>query len=309
MNRCGAAVIVAGLLSVSSMAADFPTLTGPGTLVLWLDAADATYSAGSGNVEWQDRAGGDSYGGLFTVPGWAASPTIGTMQDNNLPVVYFNGSNVLRGESPGAFSQELAAQWTFFFVLADVTNVRGLMDTAHNNYNPIRFNNNNNAVASQGSNDGGGVRLDLSDSAPNGVLFSFTHSGTSSSPLGDWPGGPGNTRTWYGYTNGQGGLDEGGNPVYAGSYNEQEGQVVGWFEPQFGAVNGGYDGGGVEGWYTGGLAEVIVFKGVLSDEDRQSVEVYLMTKYAIAGYGVPEPATMVLLALGSLAMLRRRVCD
>jgi len=40
---------------------------------------------------------------------------------------------------------------------------------------------------------------------------------------------------------------------------------------------------------------------VLSNTDRQAVEAYLYDKYI----AVPEPATMSLLILGGLAMLRR----
>jgi len=293
MKQCVLAMIVVALLAGPSMADElvFPTVT-TGTMAMWLDAADAVYDASGQVTAWQDKTGmNGGIGGLFTVPtavpGFdVTGPTIGTMADSDLPVVYFNGSsNVLRGE--GAITNEHGAKWTFFFVFADVTNVRGAMDTGHNQHNPIRFSNDANRVANQFGDDAIGVCIDLADSAPNGVLFSFTHDGNSGS----------NNRVWLGYTNGVGGYD--------GSYATGESHVVTWAEPQFGVINGYVDpqhGPTATNWFKGGIAEVIVFKGVLSDDDRQAVEMYLMGKYAI----VPEPATMTLLALGGLALLRRR---
>ena len=57
-------------------------------------------------------------------------------------------------------------------------------------------------------------------------------------------------------------------------------------------------------WMAMGIASlaVMVFSGNLSQADRQAVDDYLMGKY----FGVPEPITLSLLALGGLALLRRR---
>jgi hypothetical protein len=49
------------------------------------------------------------------------------------------------------------------------------------------------------------------------------------------------------------------------------------------------------------IAEVLLYRGALSDADRTTVETYLYDKYI-----VPEPATVVLLSLGGLLLRRRR---
>jgi len=54
--------------------------------------------------------------------------------------------------------------------------------------------------------------------------------------------------------------------------------------------------------WKGQVAEILIYKTALSDTDLAAAQTYLSTKY---GY-TPEPATMAMLALGGLALLRRR---
>ena len=51
-------------------------------------------------------------------------------------------------------------------------------------------------------------------------------------------------------------------------------------------------------------AELIVFDGILTEAERNAVTMYLGSKFDI--HVVPEPATIMLLGLGGLALLRKR---
>jgi len=283
MKRCVFAMIVVALLAGPSMANEPPAIMN--SAVLWLDAGVGVGTDAKGNLTWQDQAtgtiGGHDIGGLFTVPGFSTSPTFNADALNGLPAIYFDG-NVLRGESPynnNTAYQQMAAQLTVFFVLVDVKNMIGLFDSAHGKGAALRFFRTNSLEVAEDTL----FPIALGDTT-DGVLFGFTHSGALGNDA-NWENGTGNARTLHSYINGE----------------EQEtafvkGQVVGWFEPQLGAINDGNDP------FKGGIAEVIIFNSVLSDGDRQAVEAYLMGKYGI----VPEPATMTLLAMGGLALLRRR---
>ena len=52
------------------------------------------------------------------------------------------------------------------------------------------------------------------------------------------------------------------------------------------------------GTWDGQIAEILMYRGALSDSDRQAVEQYLATKY-----GVPEPSTFVLALFGLIGLL------
>ena len=303
MKRFGVAMVVACLLGAPLMAQVLPTVSS-GLLVLHLDAGkDVVYDAGTGKVtSWMDQANDSlGIGGKFTVPGFGNAPTYVENVVNGKPVIRFAGGdkNVLRAESPNngvtpnaGIENDNMLDWTFFFVLANMTDTRGLMDTAHNQHNPIRFLNSN-RVANQ-NNDGGGVPVVLPSDTSNGVLFNVTHEGGRRGDTSNLL----NERYWAGFINGG---------EYEGSTGNESNRRVKWYEPQFGVINGGdwiTGNGSAESWFTGDIAEVIVFQGVLSDADRLAVEQYITAKYGIVM--VPEPATMTLLALGGLAVLRRR---
>lgn len=61
-----------------------------------------------------------------------------------------------------------------------------------------------------------------------------------------------------------------------------------------------YDYTGTAEAYNGQIAELILFRSVLSLSDRQQVEAYLNATY------VPEPASIGLLGIGAAALLARR---
>ncbi len=53
--------------------------------------------------------------------------------------------------------------------------------------------------------------------------------------------------------------------------------------------------------FKGQIAEILVYESNLSSNDRQAVTTYLVDKYI-----VPEPASLVLIGLGSLVLVKRR---
>jgi hypothetical protein len=67
-------------------------------------------------------------------------------------------------------------------------------------------------------------------------------------------------------------------------------------------LNLGRDLWGIGDRYGGNLAELIVYDRALSAAETDTVNGYLSSKYGIA----PEPASVTLLALGGLALLRRK---
>jgi len=289
MKRCVVAVFVAGVMAVSSLAADLPTV-GSGTLMVWLDAGVGVTVDNGQIMRWENQAVDSVFGiDAFSKSAGADGPTLGALS-NGTPVVHFDG-NILRASLPNDTNDDVSPrqgvegpdlqEWTFFFVLANVTDTAGLFDSAHNQQRPIRFYRSN-YVAKQGDDDNGhvgGISIELPEDTSGGMMFSFSHGVVDGS------------RTWDGYVNGGG---------YEGSFNDEGGYtLVRWFEPQLGGINGGE-----AGWFRGDIAEVMIFQGVLSDADRKAVESYLAAKYDIAV--VPEPAAMSLLALGGLSLLRRR---
>jgi len=65
-------------------------------------------------------------------------------------------------------------------------------------------------------------------------------------------------------------------------------------------------GGGGFGGLTMDIGEVIIYTRSLSDTEENNVGFYLENKYGLDTGYVPEPATMCLLSLGGLTLLRRR---
>jgi len=284
MTRCGLAVVVAGWLAVSLMASPLPVTNN---LMIWLDAGaeDSVVmrTDGSGQVEQWKNLADDTLFGITAFNRYAyAGPALATL-DNGTPVIRFNGTansgSILRADRPNTV-RDVGTDWTFFFVLANVTETRGLFDSCINTVTgPLRFYRNSNYVSKQGDDDVGvgGMPIVLPEDTSGGMLFSFSHGAVNG------------LRAWNGYIDGQG---YEGSSVTMNRY-----ATVRWFTPQFGSINNGIN----DNYFNGDIAEVLIYQGVLSDADRMAVESYLMDKY-----GIPEPATMSLLAIGGLTLLRRR---
>jgi len=283
---------MAVLAMVSAGAGTLPAVTS-GSLFIHLDASVGVTADNGKVTQWAqvDDAtgfganGAEGFGGAFAVPGYANAPTLVPGALNGLPVVRFNGadSNALQAVTDENIVWQdggAGRSVTIFFVLANLTDTRGLMDGAPHNHNPIRFARSN-FVANQFNNDSEGLPVPLPTNTSFGVLFDFTHAGDITT----------DSRVWDGYINGN---------SYPDSHSTGQSFILQWLKPQLGSMNSGSGDGS---FFTGDVAEVLMYNGVLSDTDRQAVEAYLMEKYNI---GVPEPATMTLLTLGGLALLRRR---
>jgi len=298
MNGFRAMSVVLAVCVVSVVSAQ-PMPAVSNTLMLHLDAGslNGTLLDGAPVTAWD----GGGVCGTFTVPYGdnfpdrnITNPTAPTwIADglNGMPVVRFSHEDgrkdVLRAAGLDFQNNYRGEQeWTFFFVLANVDSMRGLIDTAPCSEDCIRVltESGTSALLSNQRNDAGGVSLaavqTASFSADGGVVFSFTVNGD------------GGTRNWETFINGESDLVHSEGSVQRG---------VIWQYPQIGVINRG-DANEHFAWFQGDIAEIIAFEGVLSETDRKAVETYLYAKYI----DVPEPATMSLLALGGLTLLRRR---
>jgi len=282
------AMFLAGVVAVSSMAANLPMLTGPGNLVIWVDAGNSDsviVDDSTGQVaQWKNLAEDSVFGITTFARHTSTGPTLATLP-NDIPVIRFDGGNILRADAPMDEVRSAGTDWTFFFVLANMTDTKGLFDSGQGAPGPLRFHNNTNYVTMQDDDDKGaigGIPVALPEDTSRGLIFSFSHGEVIDDENRA-------CRVWDGFINGEG---------YEGSFAsyEQRYTHVTWRNPQFGGING-------NGVFYGDIAEVIIFQGVLNDTDRLAVETYLAGKY---GIGIPEPATMTLLALGGLALLRRQ---
>ena len=52
--------------------------------------------------------------------------------------------------------------------------------------------------------------------------------------------------------------------------------VVTWANPEIGSINNGDT-----AYYTGDIAEILIYNSVLGDSDRETTEAYLMDKYGL----------------------------
>ena len=299
MKRYGVAILLTGLLAVPSMAQTSEPMTldqmlksVSGTLCIHLDAALGVTADANGKVtKWSDQiylSNAPAFGMDFivptlsgnSVPNTATGPTLVQNGINNLPMIRFDGvSNVLQG---GGNPPALGLDWTVFFVLANVTDTRGLMDGAPGSTNQFRFSRTN-RVQNQ-SWDNGGVPFTLPADTSTGMILSFSHHGDTVT----------DSRTWNVVV---GDIGDQSYENFAGAEGQR---AVTWNKPQLGAFVDVQGGNWNYHFFKGDIAEVLIFQGAMSAADMMTVNSYLMSKYS-----VPEPATMSVLAMGGLALLRR----
>jgi len=90
-----------------------------------------------------------------------------------------------------------------------------------------------------------------------------------------------------------------GGDVISGQPNAPFG-IAGHAQGAAGSPAAPYGNGQYERW-AGEIPEIFIFNGALAGADEAGIRNYLAAKYAI-----PEPATMTLLGLGALALIKRR---
>ena len=245
-----------------------------------LDAGVGVITDGFGVQIWQDQSGNLNHAvrvdGL-TLQG-TMSPSTHAFPAGTLPTIDFYKDGFLHLTNPAAVElQDLSV----YSVVEDTMVGRRVILSTYSN----------------AAQYGYGVNLDME----GGIWRSFTSDGTQANSS-DWvianPGVP----DWYYRTDtvsataasksiyANGGL-LGTSAVPALAYDATSRASV------FGAL-GELDIPSF--FYEGGAAELLIYSGVDAGE-QAAVEAYLYEKYF-----VPEPATMSLLGLGALALLRRR---
>lgn len=270
--------LAVSICALALAAAPAPAATLPVTdgLVVWLKAdtitgmADGeTFSAG-GTDTWADSSGPGVGDGIAQDAVLSdGGPTYRTNQINGLPIVGFGGGGALKYD--GAVGISGAADLTAFLV---------------------------------GTRTGGGTQRacqvgDVSTTAPNGgyrsVAFDVSSAGfrfnngnrlfddakfDAQYRIGVWrmddPHTYGTAEYWRGGVPGTQSTVT--NPANVTNVSD-EGYVVGR----------GANGGSANDWYTGDLAEVLVYNKALSDAEIAQVGRYLQRKYRLAGTYLPLP--------------------
>ena len=289
-----AATVVVTVMAVSAYAQP------AGTPALWLDANDAaTIDDDSGlhpgdigfnanNIqEWRDKSGSgyvleNSFAG-DSDPSWAAGV------QNGLPALQFRGSDALQDPTAGLptnLPHGSDARRTFAAVIPrDNNNVIGYFNYGNPAvsqwHNMLFYDANGDGVSRNyfagNNNDVGEPNLTKNSGTP--YLLELTYDGDST---GEW------------FTNGTSDVV---GTFPKGPLNTQLTDVrVGREKAQTGEVD---------------ILELIVYNeknGTLSAGDRQATGNYLSQKWGIASAYVPEPSTVLLLMLGTTALLfgRRR---
>jgi hypothetical protein len=257
-------------------AAELPPV-GSGSLLLQLKADAANVTLGAGNVvsQWSDISGLNNH---FSQPATSRQPLWVDSTLNGHPTIRFDGNSDWLQATDAGLNVADRTQFTFFAVTYNTTDPFSLFDSAPQVVNPFRF----------GAFGAGfptpRFHVEFWDRSP-GVPLNLHSTGSVVSIAGSRNGtnnrvldvrelsleaetantsGIGNTAV----------VAWGGNPFAPTGANAN---------PKIGTINNG-DGGF---FYTGDVAEMLIYNGTLSAADRTAVENYLRDEYAL--HHVPPP--------------------
>jgi hypothetical protein len=259
---------------------------------LWLEASQVTASGGSVST-WADaRGSGISVGNSAGVG--ATSPTVSAGSLNGHDVITFNGT------SDALFTDSAPASSLFSDTASTTFIVQNLPSSGGS---PASF-------AWVADNPGGGHQAVAINA--DSTTIGYTH-GSLGAPDEITAPSPSPSSGFHvlalqrSGTSGSISVD-GSSLTISGGFNSGV-QVSTGTTPRLTIGAAAFPGGNAGGFYTGGIAEIIVFSTALSSTDMTTVENYLGNKYGISA--VPEPsqyATFFGLAciVGALVVRARR---
>lgn len=220
----------------------------------WLKGDGILYSSGTtpcndgdGVATWTD-ASPYAYGLTQGISG--KRPLYKTNIINGFPIVRFDGTDDILGGQP---EQHYGAWFTLMIVVTpSSTTPLGIFDSAPNAANTFR-----NYNSGQWEWQNAQPQFNLSLANTNTVLLEFT------------------AELFYGANNRIVKYYRNGALI---STNTGTRNGIAWANPAIGGINGG-----TAGYFTGDMAELLLFSRILTNDDRQAMERYLMTKWAITG--------------------------
>ncbi len=252
------------------------TSVSSATLKLHLDAAVGVTDAGGGAVsDWADQSG---LGNNFGQGTGALQPVLTASQINGLPSVVFT-SDRLDAVGTG-LNTSSALPFTFFAVTTGANVANGLFDSAPSAANTFRFG---------GTTSG---KVEIHNGSPN-VAAPVVAGGSMLSIAAGFQSPQGINRRELSVR-----AFSSGGGTHNHGYADNTAQAV-FNNPDIGTINGGAP------YLSGGIAEMLIYSGWMTVNDRFAVERYLRGKYNLTPVqsGVPEllPTPVIISASTRLA--------